>query len=1059
MQALFNFIILKSDKNWFMKQYLLFFGLILLMNSACKKAVPDWENPNIISINKEKPHTTFIPYDKVESLIKDDYKKSPYYRSLNGLWKFHWSERPALRPEKFYIDKFDVSNWKEIPVPANWQMHGYDYPIYTNMEYPFPRNAPHIPHDFNPVGSYKRWFEIPESWKNREIFIHFGAVKSAFYIWVNGKQVGYSQGSKTPAEFNITKYINDGRNSLAVEVYRWCDGSYLEDQDFWRVSGIERDVFLYSTPKAHICDFFVKSGLDSTYTKGILNLDVEINNHLSENISDYTLKTSVIHEGQNLYSDTKTINDLDTVATISFSSVIAGINPWSAEHPNLYDLVLELFDNNGKVTQVSGCKIGFRNVTIKNGQLLINGVPILLKGVNRHEHDPVTCHVVSEESMIRDIELMKLNNINAVRTSHYPNDPLWYKLCDKYGLYIIDEANIESHGYGYEPDTTLGNDPRFTKAHSARMQSMVERDKNHPSVMLWSMGNEAGTGINFLAGYKWIKNRDNTRPVHYERAEQLTTITERHTDVISWMYAPMESIEKRYLSGDKDRPFFWCEYSHAMGNSNGNLVDLWNFVYEHPTIQGGFIWDWVDQGLEKYTDDGEKFWAYGGDFEPEGVYNDTNFCMNGLVFPDRQIHPALWEVKKVYQNIIIEPHNLKNFEFVVKNYFDFTNLNNYQISWSLLRNGSAIKTGKLKEIDLVPHQQTIIKIAEIKQFVVPNAEYHLNFIVTTKNKTPIIPEGHVIASEQIQLNNMPDSEIKSLPASGKVQIVEKENEITFKSTDVSITFDTKSGILKSYNYKDTELLQSGFKPNFWRAPTDNDFGNGFQIRCQVWKEVSNSQKLISYELIKNDKRPEITFVFDLKAVKPELHTKYQINAEGIIDVENKLICNDNTLPEIPRFGMNCILPVDYNMVQWYGRGPHENYWDRKTSAFVGIYQSSVSDLYVPYTRPQENGYRTDTRWVEFKNVQGKGIKFEGLPLISFSAHHQLIEDFDPGLRKKGRHTCDIKKRDLVSVNIDYKQTGVGGDNSWGAKTYLKYTLLPDTYSYKFRISPINKNSK
>ncbi len=1035
-------------KSFFILCFIAVFGL-----SFYNPTEKDWENPDLFEINKERPHATFIPFESIETVIEDDYNASPYYMSLNGNWKFHLSKKPEDRPVDFFSDAFDVGNWDEIPVPSNWQMQGYEYPHYVNAGYTFSKNAPYVPHEENSVGSYKRWFEIPENWSGREIFIHFGAVNSAFYIWVNGQKAGYSQGSKTPAEFNITDYIVNGRNSLAIEVYKLSDGSYLEDQDFWRLSGIDRDVFLYSSPKVRIKDFFATPELDGSYNNGILNLSVDVYNHLTKAAKGYKVSFSVFNEEKKIISETKPLSAFKGLQSLSFQTEINNIEPWSAETPKLYDLVIELSDEKNTV-QFSGCKIGFRNVKIVGGQLLVNGKPVLLKGVNRHEHDPKTGHVISEESMLKDIQLMKQFNINAVRTSHYPNDPKWYKLCDKYGIYLIDEANIESHGYGYDPDKTLGNDPRFTEAHLARIKAMVERDKNHPSIIIWSMGNEAGTGINFLAGYKFIKGRDNSRPVHYERAERATDIKERHTDVISWMYASMESIEKNYLSGAKDRPFFWCEYSHAMGNSSGNLVDLWDFVYEHPTVQGGFIWDWVDQGLLKVGPNGEKYWAYGGDFEPEGVKNDRNFCINGLVFPDRKVHPGLWEVKKVYQNVLIKSVDLDKLEFEVTNMYDFTDLNNYLISWELLQNGKEILSGDLEPIDLQPYQSTKINLNKIEKYITDQPEFFLNFIVKTKEATQLIPEGHLVASEQF-LVSKGSLTVKSIDSSNeKIQVTQTGDQLKAVLPDVSIVFDLKDGKIKSYSYNGTELFKKGFKANFWRAPTDNDYGNGFQNRCLVWKKASKQQKLVDHKINKEKGAVEIEFTFELPDVRSTLVTSYHVNNMGEIEVKNKLNCTGSELPEIPRFGMNCELPVGFDQVKWYGRGPHENYWDRKSSAFVGIYNCSVSDLYVPYVRPQENGYHTDTRWVEFSNGKGTGIRIEGLPLVSFSAHHNTIDDFDEGIRKTGRHTIDIRKRDMVSVHVDYKQMGVGGDDSWGRRTYDKYTLPPKEYVYGFKLYPV-----
>lgn len=636
------------------KHFIATLFLAAAFNFAANAQPAEWENPKINGINKEPARASFMGYDTEKAAIADDYSKSPWFQSLNGTWKFNWVAQPESRPVDFYKDNFDVTKWKDIPVPSDWQMHGYDYAHYVNIAYPFPMNQPFIDHKYNPVGSYKRTFTIPEKWKGSDVFIYFGGVNSAMYLWINGQKVGYSEDSKTPAEFNISKYLRSGENTLSVEVYRWCDGSYLEDQDFFRLSGIERDVFLYATPKTRIADFFATAGLDAQYVNGTLNLDVKLKNSSKDANANLSLLVNLYDAatGDKVYSETKKISVAgEGENSLNFSAIVNSVKQWSAEFPNLYNLTLQLTDSKGALVQATGCNVGFRTSEIKNGQLLVNGKAILFKGVNRHESDPVTGHVISVESMIKDIQLMKQFNLNAVRTSHYPNDPMWYKLCDKYGIYLYDEANIESHGYGYNPDKTLGNNPDYLLMHMERTTNMVERDKNHPSIIVWSMGNEAGTGTNFLATYKWTKARDKSRPVHYERAEKDTKITERHTDIQGDMYASIKHIEK-YLATDPDRPFIWCEYAHAMGNSTGNFQDLWDFVESNPKHQGGFIWDWVDQGFYKTNDKGRKYFGYGGDFEPKGTYTDLNFCTNGLVWPDRSIHPAIWEVKKDRKSVV-----------------------------------------------------------------------------------------------------------------------------------------------------------------------------------------------------------------------------------------------------------------------------------------------------------------------------------------------------------------------------------------------------------------------
>jgi beta-galactosidase len=1045
--------------KWSMKNLTVLILIIFLLPGACymKAQNAEWENPEISAVNKGPAHASFMGYSSETAAIMDDYSKSPWYLSLNGSWKFNWVDQPEKRPVDFYKENFDITGWKDIPVPSDWQMQGYDYPIYLNVSYPFPRNQPYIPHEYNPVGSYKRYFTIPKKWKNMEVSIHFGGVNSAMYLWVNGNYVGYSEDSKTPAEFSITGYLKEGQNSVAVQVYRWCDGSYLEDQDFFRLSGIERDVYLYATPKVSINDFFVKAGLNDQYTGGTLDLNVKCRNLSEKSIDDYHLIVNLYDSktNQKIFSGSEKLNIPQGAETnLDITSSITDVKQWSAEYPNLYILTLQLTNKSNKLIQATGCRIGFRSVEIRNGQLLVNGKAILFKGVNRHEHDPVTGHVISEESMKKDIQLMKQFNINAVRTCHYPNDPNWYKLCDKYGIYLIDEANIESHGYGYNPDQTLGNNPDYLDAHLYRISNMVERDKNHPSVILWSMGNEAGTGSNFLTAYKWMKQRDDTRPVHYERAEKETSIKERHTDVISDMYASVSHIQ-RYLATNPDRPFFWCEYAHAMGNSTGNLQDLWDYVESQPQHQGGFIWDWVDQGILTKNAKGRDIWGYGGDFEPEGTYTDQNFCCNGLVSPDRSLHPGIWEVKKVYQYIQIHPVDMGSYKFEIKNRYDFTSLKNYKIFWEIQSDGKKMLEGELPVLNIAPGESEIVTIEGIDFNPIPGSEYYINFYAKSLVGTGMIPEGHIVATEQYEIpfdfpvETLEDAEI---PA---IQMKSSDKDIIFTGKNFTIKFDRKKGCLSGYNYNGVELLSGELDINFWRAPTDNDFGNGMQNRLKPWK-VAGKNRIVTNDTVVmlSDNSCKIVFRFSLPDVESTCETEYNIKGNGEIDVINSFAPGETDYVELPRFGMTLALSPGYDNMKWFGRGPFENYWDRYTAAFVGLYESRVGEHIIPYCRPQEYGNITDVRWATFTDGNGHGLKFSGLPLLSMSALHYTIDDLDPGETKKNVHPPDLDPRPEIYLNIDCKQMGVGGDNSWGALPHDEYRLFPKKYSYGFKISPV-----
>ncbi|RLD74929.1 MAG: beta-galactosidase, partial [Bacteroidetes bacterium] len=733
----------------------LFIASLLFLN-AQEAQLHDWENIAVISINKEAPHVTLMPYATVEQALSGDPASSPFYKLLNGDWKFNWVYKPADRPEGFFMPEFIDDSWLTIPVPSNWELQGYGVPIYVNQPYEFTDhpNPPEVPHDYNPVGSYRNWFTIPADWNERQVFIHFGAVKSAMYLWINGEKVGYSQGSKLPAEFNITPFLKEGENLMAVEVYRWSDGTYLECQDFWRISGIERDVFLWSAPDVQIRDFWAKASLDENYENGTLSLDLDIRKYdEKKKAKNYTAAyelydakgTLVMKRDLSFSMDKEQCCDSVFFAEVS----IPDVKQWSDEKPNLYTLVLTIEDKKGKIIEALSCKTGFRKVELKDGLLYVNGEYVLIKGVDRHEHDETTGHVVDEESMRKDIFLMKTNNINTVRTSHYPNDPLWYQLCDQYGIYVIDEANIESHGIGYHPDRTLGNKPEWMEAHLDRMRRMIERDKNHPCVIIWSMGNEAGDGVNFEAGTRWIHERDASRPVFYERAE-----TRAHTDIYCPMYPGLEYIEK-WAKGEDPRTLIMCEYAHSMGNSTGNMLEYWELIRKYDKLQGGCIWDWVDQGLLMTDRSGNEYWAYGGDYGPEGTPSDFNFCANGLINADRSIHPALFEVKKVYQSVRFTiDSNLHN-KLQIYNEYNFTNLNEFDFAYTILADGRPVSKGMVPGIDCAPGETVLIDIPQNEAFTEPGVEYFFNIYMMERTGGGIIPSGHTIASEQVFLGYEP----------------------------------------------------------------------------------------------------------------------------------------------------------------------------------------------------------------------------------------------------------------------------------------------------------------
>ncbi|MEZ5197882.1 MAG: glycoside hydrolase family 2 TIM barrel-domain containing protein [Bacteroidales bacterium] len=843
------------------------------------------ENPAMFNQNKTAPHSYFIPFQDAKNASELLNEESPFYHSLNGMWKFNWVRNPADRPVDFMNASFDATSWDEIPVPSNWELQGYGVPIYVNQPYEWTSDPqpPKVPHDYNPVGSYLRNFDVPDNWKDKQVFIHFGAVKSAFFIWINGQYVGYSQGSKTPAEWNITRFLNPGRNVVALQVYRWSDGSYLECQDFWRISGIERDVFLYSTPEVYIRDFFANGSLINNYEDGLFSLNADIVNsgqfqpgfEMQVQLFDKNNKPVFEHSEELIFNKSQ-------IAFLDLEEEIRNPEKWTAETPNLYTLILTL-KKDRKSIESARHKIGFRTSEIKDGQLLVNGKAILLKGVNRHEHDPVTGHVVSRESMLKDIRLMKQNNINTVRTCHYPDDPYWYELCDEYGLYVIDEANIESHGMGYGAKS-LAKDPAWENAHLDRVIRLVERDKNHPSVIIWSMGNEAGDGVNFEACYSWIKSRDTSRPVHYERAG-----LGPNTDIYCPMYASVGYIEK-YGQKPQEKPLILCEYAHAMGNSTGNLQDYWDVIEKYDQLQGGSIWDWVDQGLLKTDENGTDYFAYGGDFGPEDVPSDGNFCANGLVSSDRTPHPGLMEVKKVYQYIKFKPVDISKGQIEIRNMYDFMDTDFIDIQWELVGDSKVIREG------IVPNPT--IEAGESKQFVLPledfipfpGVEYFISIKALTNKELPLIPKGFVVAAEQLAYPSRSTRESFLSDNFSVLKVAENESFVEIIAPNFRIKFDREFGTISSYNYYDDNIISEGAVPNFWRAPTDNDFGNGMDARCAIWKEAGKKTDVDKFS-VKQVGKDEVNITVDRKLpeAKATLSTIYKIFGNGDVEVNNHFI--------------------------------------------------------------------------------------------------------------------------------------------------------------------------
>jgi beta-galactosidase len=1018
------------------------------LQSLCAQS-NDWENPAVFGINKRAAFATSFPFRDKAKAESNDLTKSDFHESLNGNWDFKWSVNPEHRPVDFYKENSQTKDWDQIPVPSNWQMHGFGTAVYTNVNYPFEKNQPFIQKAYNPVGSYARWFEVPENWNDDQIILHFGAVNSAMYVWVNGQKVGYSQGSKLPAEFDITSYLKSGKNKLAVEVYRWCDGSYIEDQDFWRLAGIERDVYLYALPKTHIEDFFVKAGLSDDYRGGVLDIEVR----LSGNTAGHNVNIELYDpSGELIYTKKSRIKK----ASADFREELEKIKTWSAERPGLYQLLITLKDEKGKTVDIRSSKIGFRTVEVKNKQLLVNGQPVLLKGVNRHDHNMYRGHYILREDMLQDLKLMKEFNINAVRTSHYPNDPEFYKMCDEFGFYVVDEANIESHGYGvydveengYVMNNILARSPEWLAPKLDRVKRMFERDKNHPSVIIWSMGNEAGQGENFRKIFKDLKKWDPTRLVQYEQAW-----TDDYTDIVSPMYFRLPEM-KAFLKLNDSRPFVLCEYSHAMGNSNGNFKDYWDLIRQEPQFQGGFIWDWRDQGMAQKTPDGKDYIGYGGEFGRINGPSDKDFCLNGLVFSDGSPKPAIWEVKKVYQNFWFEEVDLKTGKFSVFNENFFLTSEPYNFRYEIKAEGELVAEGEIKlkgPVQPMQKQEVSIPIS-FKQL--KDKPYYLNIYVELKKAEGLLPQGHVVATEQFLL---PGNKVlkEDNPATGSLTTMELGHHQYFCGEGFVIIFDKQTGNLIDWKFKGKDLVRRGLELNTWRVPTSNDLGNKTQDRLSMWKNIE-SQKTLKAYLVK--KKGDSSYEVQVKSIlapgKSTYDVTYLIDGNGKVHISLKFVKGSDALPEIPRVGMNMLLTGGFENVKWYGNGPFETYQDREYAAMIDVYEGKVIDQYTPYPYPQESGNKTHVRWIEITNKEGLGLRFTGNPEINASTYHFTQADLGNDLT----HAYELSMKNLTEVNIDYGQKGVGGDNSWGNDAHDKYKLLDKEYNYSFSIQPIQKNN-
>jgi beta-galactosidase len=1032
--------------------------LAILLTTLAFAQRPEWDDVSVLHWGTEKPHATMMVYPTAELARTGDRAKSPWFQSLNGSWKFHGSPRPADRPLEFFRPGYDDSQWRNIPVPSSWQLHGFDIPVYTNIIYPWPQDPekpPHVPHEWNPVGSYRTTFVVPAAWKGRPVYLHFDGVDSAFYAWVNGVKLGYNEDSRTPAEFDITPHLKPGANLLAVEVYRFGDGAFLEDQDMWRMSGIYRDVYLWSPSDRHVRDFEIHTDLDNAYRDAELAVDASLLNRTAKP-AKVSLTLTLAGASQSASAELQPKSE----KSVRLSMKVANPRKWTAETPNLYQVLLTLKDASGGVLEVIPAKIGFRKVEIKNARLLVNGQAVLIKGVNRHEHSEETAKYVDVPSMVRDIRLMKQFNINAVRTSHYPNAPAWYDLCDQYGIYVFDEANIEDHHYGTDAKNRLSNDPAWGPAYLDRVQRMVERDKNHPSVIVWSMGNESGDGPNVAATYRWTKQRDPSRPFHYQGS---SSIGGPNSDINSFMYPTPEEV-KKFAAERPQMPLILCEYAHSMGNSDGGLKEYWDVFYSGTNAQGAFVWDWVDQGIRlpvpgEYRMNTAKstFLACGGWWEDKsGVRNDNNFNNNGLVAADRTPHPGLWAIKYVYRYLHAEPVDLASGRIRVKNWFDFLNAKDIaQGLWEVKAEGRTIASGVLPELDLAPRQEKEYTLPLPKIAPRPGVEYWLNLSFVLKADTPYAAKGHEIAWEQFPLPASAPAPHFDAAKPPPLQLKDEGDIATLAGPSFSLRFDKKAGLIVSYRYKGVNLLERGPRPDFWRAPTDNDRGGfkGGAADLSVWHNAGPEWTVKDVQLRKVDERTaRIAVSTALAGVDAAYTMTYTVTGAGdiLIQCAYKPAAGIEA-PMMPRFGTELIVAPGLENIAWYGRGPAPTYIDRQFER-IGVYRSTVDKQWVEYSRPQENGNKTDVRWVALTNAQGIGLLAVGGPTLSVSARHFPKEEM-----YRAAYTFQMQRHPETFLNLDWKQMGAGGIDSWSPNAYpmSPYRIPADQpYSYEYRLTPI-----
>lgn len=1020
-------------------------AMLSMSSGALAQSESRWQNVNINQQNREPRRANFFAFENLEKAQSFDKKKSANYLSMEGMWKFNFVKDHNKRPANFFALKYDDSQWKDFPVPGLFELNGYGDATYKNIGYAwatqFDPNPPYISELNNYTGSYRRTFELPKDWKGKDVYFHVGSATSNLTLWVNGKYVGYSEDSKVAAEFNISKYLKPGKNLIAMQVMRWCDGSYFEDQDFWRFTGIAREVYLYARPKLHAADIRLNAALENNYQDGVLNYKVS----LKGGKTDVAI-TLCDKDGKQIAQATGAQGVIK----------VPKVNAWTAETPYLYKAYITLKNKQG-AAEVIPQKVGFRNVEIKNAQLLVNGQPVLVKGADRHEMDPDGGYVVSLERMIQDIKIMKQLNINAVRTSHYPCDPRWYDLCDEYGIYITAEANLESHGMGYE-EKSLAKFPEYIVPHIERNEGNVKPLINHPSVIVWSLGNESGYGVNFEKAYDWVKACDTTRPAQYERGGY-----DSKTDIYCPMYIGYEESES-YCKSNGTKPYIQCEYAHAMGNSEGGFKEYWDLIRKYPKYQGGYIWDFVDQGLrDKSPVTGKEIFTYGGDY---GRYpaSDYNFNCNGIIAPNRRLNPHAYEIQYVLQNVWIKDFDAENGSFNVYNENFFKNIDDLSLTATLFANGVKLTTVAIPDTKGIAPQATKLVKSEALKSAIEKAEAEhateeitINFAFASDGSQPLVDKGQVMARQQIVLNGYEFDKVDAPANTGsKIEVEETNSYVKVSAERMSVTIGKKTGMIDYLDVDGEPMLKfrESMTPEFWRAPTDNDYGASLQKKMRVWKNPQMNLK--SFDKSESKDSVVLTANFEMPEVKAELMLRYRINAAGEVAVTEKMTTGKEAkVADLFRYGMQLQMPASFSKLEYYGRGPEENYIDRHSSSFIGKYEANVKDEYYPYVRPQESGNHTDIRYFSiFNPTTGKGITFEGYAPMECSAIPYLVEDLDAGIEKEhawGQHSGDLVEKGLVQLHIQQRQFGLGCIDSWGSSPMEKYRMHYQDRCFSFVI--------